>query len=106
MRDALHPIGVVLTRAHQPQVAQAEVLQRADDMSDVDEILGLVKDSDHAHLVIPRLKPGLGRTLSLRTAIRRAHPSGWERGARHNIAGLIPRAPTPRTAPDPAGRPV
>src|SRR6266700_2232094 len=27
---------------------------------------------------IPRLKPGLGRTLSLRTALCRAHPSGWE----------------------------
>src|SRR2546426_225605 len=29
-------------------------------------------------LDVPRLKPGLGTTLPLRAALRRAHPSGWE----------------------------
>src|SRR5882762_10570365 len=29
-------------------------------------------------LVLPRLKPGPGTTLSLRAPLHRAHPSGWE----------------------------
>src|SRR6266850_2327947 len=48
VRDSLHPVGLVLARIHEPEVAHAKVLHPAYDMRDVDEILRLVKnDDDH-----------------------------------------------------------
>src|SRR5438445_1508524 len=49
VRDTLDPIGVELARPHEPQVAEAEILERPDDVRDVDEILGLVENDDDAH---------------------------------------------------------
>src|SRR5437660_4363523 len=49
MRNAFDPIGVELAGTHETQVAKAEILERPDDVRDVDEILGLVEDDGDAH---------------------------------------------------------
>jgi len=48
VRDALDPVRLVLARAHEAQIAHAEVLHAANHVRDVDEILRLVQhDDDH-----------------------------------------------------------
>ena len=49
VRDALDAIGIVLARAHEAQVAKAEILERAHHVRDVDEVLGLVQNDDDTH---------------------------------------------------------
>jgi hypothetical protein len=49
VRDAFHSIGVVLARAHQPEIAETEILERANHVGDVDEILGLVEHHGDTH---------------------------------------------------------
>src|SRR3989442_8870216 len=49
MRDPLDPVGIVLARVHEAQVAEPEVLQRSHHVRDVDEVLGLVEDDDDGH---------------------------------------------------------
>src|SRR5258705_427884 len=46
VRDSLHPVGLVLARIHEPEVAHAKVLHPAYDVGDVDEVLRLVQDDD------------------------------------------------------------
>src|SRR5467141_4105394 len=53
MRNPLDPVGVVLARVHEAQVAEPEVLQRPHHVRDVDQVLGLVEHDDDAHRVIP-----------------------------------------------------
>ena len=49
MRDPLDPVGVVLSRVHEAQVPEPEVLQRPHHVRDVDQVLGLVEHHNDAH---------------------------------------------------------
>src|SRR5205807_1129804 len=55
VRDALDPIRVVLARAHQPQVAKPEILERPHHVGDVDEVLGLVQHDGDGHPTSARM---------------------------------------------------
>src|SRR2546428_9887714 len=66
-------------------ISEPEVLEGSDHVSDVDQLLGLVEHHDDAH------GPN---EQSAECGIRNAECKGGR---------FIPRAPAPRTAPDPAG---
>ena len=104
VRDALDPVAVELAGAHEPQVAEAEILERPDDVGNVDEILGLVEDDDDAHR---------SDDPNAECGVRNAECKGGRREASDRPLlfriphspfriGLTPPAPVSRTAPDPA----
>src|SRR5262245_35885367 len=47
VRDPFDPMPLVFARLHEAQVPEPEVLHRAHDLGDVDELLGLVEHHDH-----------------------------------------------------------
>src|SRR3989441_1600492 len=55
VRDALDPIRVVLARAHQPEVAKPEILERPHHVGDVDEVPGLVQNDGDGHPTSSRM---------------------------------------------------
>src|SRR6266571_1714469 len=100
VRDALDPERVVLPRRDEAQVAATEVLHRANDVRDVDELLGLVEDDDDGR--------SDGRTVgqrsleSFRPTVRRSdrptlHPTS---SSTPNRSGLW-RSPHSQTQPFP-----
>ena len=48
MRDASDPVGVKLIRLNEPQPRQTKIHHDADNPSDVDNILWVIKDDDDA----------------------------------------------------------
>src|SRR5204862_7493010 len=104
VRDALDPVAVELAGAHEPQVAEAEILERPDDVGNVDEILGLVEDDDDAHRSDdPNAECGV-RNAECRGGRREASDRPLLFRIPHSPfrIGLTPPAPVSRTAPDPA----
>src|SRR5437867_8274648 len=105
---------LVLARAHQPEVAKPEILERPHHMGDVDEILGLVQN-DGDHYLSPEANKcgmrnsecGIARRGSIAEAshrVRRARGSFRNPHSAFRIS-FIPPAPRPRTAPAPGDRP-
>src|SRR5438105_13543800 len=66
MRDSFDAIRFVFAGIDEPQVAQAKVLHAADDMGDVDEILGMIQNHDHTHPTSSRIPNRVGSCRSPR----------------------------------------
>src|SRR3989442_14125581 len=104
MRDPLDPVGIVLARVHEAQVAEPEVLQRSHHVRDVDEVLGLVEDDDDGHRSIAdcglRIAGFHGRGLCVTTlTLSNRNPPSATRQC------LLPPTPAPPVASPPSSSP-
>src|SRR2546429_5706859 len=66
MRNSFDAIRFVFAGIDQPQVAQAKVLHAANDVGDVDEILGMIQNDDHTHPTSSRIPNRVGSCRSPR----------------------------------------
>src|SRR5439155_1676794 len=87
------------------QIAEPEVLEGSDHVSDVDQLLGLVEHHDDAHAPNQHSAECGMRNAERKGGRRKANDLALQFRIPHSALRIrfIPPAPAPRTAPDPAG---
>src|SRR5213592_3837807 len=108
VRDSLDSVGIVLARIHQPQIPETEILEGADDVGNVDQVLGLVQNHHDAHeREEPNAERGMRNAEQQGGVVRRAAPTLTFRVPRSDFrVRIIPLAPVSPCVRDPVCRPA